>query len=380
MPTPTTIAPLENPTGNGLINNPNSLTANQNASTANQNALPPPTIIPPVANYTPAIGTAGQATSTGFTPTPYAVPENGLVQNRVLSLVGQDSPLMQQARTRALQEKNSRGLVNSSLAITAGQDAVIGQALPIAQADANAINTASLKTSEAHNVASQFGANAANVASSTNSQLENAMNTTNANAKNAALNVEAQATNQRSLANIDTNSKQSLAVLQSQNQLLLQTNVNAANMFSQVVKAISDIATNTTLDAAAKQAATNSQLNLLNEGLRATVTISSTDQAAINALNLGQFFNTTAPNTGATGSTTPPPAGGTRPPVNSGNGNFVNTPTPPLTPAQIAQQTAQQAAQQAATWRQGLPVPNGYRVDTVPGRGQDATMYILRKI
>jgi hypothetical protein len=295
------------------------------------------------------------------------VPDAGLVQQRVKEIVGEDSPLMQQARVRAMQTMNERGLVNSSLNTEAGQNAVIAQSLPIATADAAAINAAATNTANAQNTASQFGASAANLASQTNAQLLTAMNTTNANAKNAALNVEAQAQNARSLAVIDNNSKQQLAILQAQNQVLLQSNVNVANMFNQVVKNIADIAVNPNLNAAAKKTATNNMLNMLNEAFRATASISTTDQAAIASLQLGQFFNTTAPNTGATGTATPPPPGTPTPaptPVpNTGtSGNFVQPPPPaPGTSGAVVENpppkpvrkgnTPQQLAGTTQTWK-----------------------------
>jgi hypothetical protein len=52
---------------------------------------------------------------------------NQTVQNQLKGIIEANSPLMQQARTNALQAMNQRGLVNSSMAIGAGQDAVIPQ-------------------------------------------------------------------------------------------------------------------------------------------------------------------------------------------------------------------------------------------------------------
>lgn len=70
-------------------------------------------------------------------PSSVAVNPNMLVSNNVKDLVKADSPLMQQARTSALERMNDRGLANSSMAVTAGADAAYRAALPIAQADAN---------------------------------------------------------------------------------------------------------------------------------------------------------------------------------------------------------------------------------------------------
>lgn len=51
-------------------------------------------------------------------------------------VLASDSPLMQMARTRAMQDASSRGLLNSSMAGTAGEAALYDAAMPIATADA----------------------------------------------------------------------------------------------------------------------------------------------------------------------------------------------------------------------------------------------------
>lgn len=267
-------------------------------------STPPLQPIAPVAGYTAATGQAGTSAATGYQSTPYTVADEGLVQSRIKSLVAEDSPLMQQARTRAAQEMNARGLVNSSLGIQAGQQAVISNAMPIAQSDAQSINAAMTNTANARNTASQFNASAENAASSLNAQLLTTMNQANANSQNAAMNQTAVAANARSLAFIDNNSKQSLATLQAQNQQLLQANANASSMFGQVVQNISAISQNPQLNDSAKRLAIDSQLNLLNEGLRASAEISSTDQAAVTGLNLDQYFEAPSKSVGILGKPT----------------------------------------------------------------------------
>jgi predicted component of type VI protein secretion system len=230
-----------------------------------------------VAPTTAVNGTAGQMTAT-----PYTVQPEGLVQNRVKDIVGDDSPLLQLARQNATQQMQARGLVNSSLNTTAGEQAVIAQALPIATSDAAAINQAMTNTASAQNTASQ-----------TNAQLETAMNTTNANAKNNALSASALAENTRNLAAIDNNNKQALAVLSQQNSQLLQTNANAANMFQETVKNIAAISVNDTMNKQAKDAAIATQMNLLNQGLMAAGHIGGTVPEEIQNLGLDQFFQST---------------------------------------------------------------------------------------
>lgn len=68
---------------------------------------------------------------------PWEVTADQTVKSQLEQIIAQDSPLMQQARIRALQQANGAGLLNSSMAVTAGQSAVLGAATPIAQADAN---------------------------------------------------------------------------------------------------------------------------------------------------------------------------------------------------------------------------------------------------
>ena len=62
--------------------------------------------------------------------------ERGTVAGQMRGLLAENSPYLQVARTGALQTAASRGLLNSSIAAGAGEEAAIKQALPIAQQDA----------------------------------------------------------------------------------------------------------------------------------------------------------------------------------------------------------------------------------------------------
>lgn len=65
------------------------------------------------------------------------VQPNEAVRSQLQQIIADDSPLMQQARTRALQTANSRGLLNSSMAMTAADSAMYDAAMPIATQDAS---------------------------------------------------------------------------------------------------------------------------------------------------------------------------------------------------------------------------------------------------
>lgn len=65
------------------------------------------------------------------------LPKSASVADNVAKITSQDSPLMQRAKTSGLQMANRRGLLNSSIAVGAAQNAVIDAATPIASQDAS---------------------------------------------------------------------------------------------------------------------------------------------------------------------------------------------------------------------------------------------------
>ena len=68
--------------------------------------------------------------------TRWDVAPNETVRSQLQQIIADDSPLMQQARARAMQTANTRGLLNSSMAATAGESALYDAAMPIATQDA----------------------------------------------------------------------------------------------------------------------------------------------------------------------------------------------------------------------------------------------------
>lgn len=76
------------------------------------------------------------------------IPEDDSITPRLTGLLQKDSPLMQQARTGALQFANKRGLANSSIAATAGESAAINAALPIAAQEASQTAAKNLQSTQ----------------------------------------------------------------------------------------------------------------------------------------------------------------------------------------------------------------------------------------
>ena len=62
---------------------------------------------------------------------------NSTVQGQLKNVLDAGGPLMSRATTRAAQQVNERGLLNSSIGVSAGQSALYDAATPIATADAN---------------------------------------------------------------------------------------------------------------------------------------------------------------------------------------------------------------------------------------------------
>ena len=130
-----------------------------------QNPLDP---LAPIPNATTVTTPLASAVAPAANPTPQepayqaeriADPGTlGTVAGQVNQITGQDSPLMQAARTRAAQVMNRRGGLNTTMAGQAGEQAVIETALPMAQQDANTVNQRSILNQQAGNQALQMGA------------------------------------------------------------------------------------------------------------------------------------------------------------------------------------------------------------------------------
>lgn len=302
-----------------------------------------------VQGYTPAQAQApGPIASTGYTPTDYKTPTS-TVQKKVTDIVAEDSPLMQQAARHAREKANQRGLINSSLAGGWEREAVISQALPIAQQDSAQDYQSMTKTADAKNAAAAFEAQAKNTASITGAQLETSVSIANAQSINDARKsftdstnkvalernlAELQAQTQRYLqelssqtsiqtaqiganaqiqaaqinqqtqlttAQLSADVQRELGMLDAQNRQLLQTNINAASMFNQVANNIGQIQANPNMDEIGKKNAIQSQINMLNEALKASQSVAGTPQNAIGSLNLGQFFQDSDVFSGQTG-------------------------------------------------------------------------------
>ena len=261
--------------------------------------------------------TAGTAGLTKLTPQ-----SNETVQGQLSGILAANSPLLQQARAASLAQMNQRGLVNSSMAVGAGQEAVIKQALPIASQDATTFanaaqlnanaanqnaqfntgqtnvglqftagseNQAALANAGAQNQASQFTSAAQNQAALTNAANQNqaaqftagmqtdvskqystALNSTVQNMMDQSMKIalaNADSQTKVELQNIDATTRKDLAATEAAYKNQMQASQSANDIFQQVSKNIADLMANPDLDTANVTAAVNDQKAYLKNAL-----------------------------------------------------------------------------------------------------------------
>jgi hypothetical protein len=215
-----------------------------NSSSASSTAAAPAGTSSPATPNTDASLTNVPADAPGITAAQRTVDQtNGTVAGQVNKIISEDSPLLQQARTQTAQTANSRGLINTSMANQAGEQAVLNAALPIAQADAAAYNHAG----------------DVNVAAQNDTQMQ-AMKGAQA---------------------------QNLADTEAAYKGLLQTSASATSYFTTVSNSITSILNDATTSQATKTALVTAQQQLLKSGLAII--------GAIGNINLGGLLDFQTP-------------------------------------------------------------------------------------
>lgn len=182
------------------------------------------------------------------------------MQGQIKDIIAEGSPLMQQAETRALQGANKRGLMNSSIAVGAGQAALYDAAAPIAAADAatfaragefdaGAKQQVNLANQGSTNTADQFNAASTNQVNSQNSQLA-----TNVALNNASLNADlakfnASQSNELLKLGMDAQTKTELANIEASYKTLMQSSASASDLYKQMVQNAATIMQSKDMDA-----------------------------------------------------------------------------------------------------------------------------------
>lgn len=117
-------------------------TPDYDPSTAPKVASPSESLMPTKADVT-------QAQVQTYKPGDVEMDSNATVAGQMEGLLSKSNPYIDQARTKAAETANERGLLNSSLAAGAGERAAREAALPIAQQDAQTYSNAALANQQA---------------------------------------------------------------------------------------------------------------------------------------------------------------------------------------------------------------------------------------
>lgn len=147
--------------------------------------------------YDPSLADASaDADAEDANVTTRTVSPNELVENRINNLLASNSPYIQRARTSGLQFANQRGLLNSSIAAQASEEAAIARAGEIASQDASTYAQAALANQQAQNTAGLQDAQLGTNVSIFNVGEDNVTNRFNASSTNEAGQFNAAAANQ----------------------------------------------------------------------------------------------------------------------------------------------------------------------------------------
>jgi hypothetical protein len=205
--------------------------------------------------------TPAQASSYTTTPDTWKNSSDQTVAGQFNDLTKTDNPLMQQARTGALQQMNSRGLLNSSMAIGAADQAAYNAALPIAQADA----------AQASKVAG-YNVDQFNQASAKNNEIKTNVSLANTQSQNDMLKLQ-----------LDSQNKMALAKIEADYKSLIQTSASASDIYNNAMGAISKIYADASIPATGKTQAINGYLTWMQQSMNLV--------SSINGVNLGSLLN-----------------------------------------------------------------------------------------
>jgi hypothetical protein len=254
------------------------------------------------------------------TPVAWNVTKPQTVQGQVAGIIAENSPLQQLATTSATQQANTRGLVNSSMAVGAAQDATIKSALPIAQQDAQTYGAAAQANAAAKNDTSKFNAELSSKEGMFAAE-QSGLNTRFAQeqagigerfateqagigerfaAEQSGLNTRFTQELEQNMEqfNLSEANKTALLDLEQQYKQSIQTSANTATLFNSYFQQIAAIQTSPNLDADGKETAIANLTTMLQDGVAA--------QDAVSGLNIEALVFPDAPATTPAAPTTAP--------------------------------------------------------------------------
>lgn len=194
-------------------------------------------------------------TSLGL-PATWRITPDQTVEGRINNLTDPNNPLIAQARSRALQNMNGRGLLNSSIAMGAADSAAYDAAMPIATADAaNASKVAGYNTDQTNQFAIK--------------NLDNATNrySIDTNAATSRYNSDKSADTQLKIKQLDQSQQAQLTQLETQNKALLQNSSVASSAYDKYANTLYNNSVNKDMTPEARYQADQNAFNIYQQQL-----------------------------------------------------------------------------------------------------------------
>lgn len=259
---------IPNSTG-PVSGSPGSTTATSPAPSLSLPAMPDPGQAP----TSPAPSTYG---ATQWSPTQRTVDANTeTVSSQLNNLLNSDSQYLQRARMRSSQAANERGLMNSTMALQAGEAAAIDAALPIAQADAGTYSNAAAQNNQILNQAGQF-----NAGQSTDADRFTASAKNEFAARDQT--IQGQAYTQRLAAQLDSVRGERLAAITNQYEGVRQASQQATALIASMQDRIASVMQDPNITRENKQSIIDANMNSTKNALDLV--------AAINKVDFGQLL------------------------------------------------------------------------------------------
>lgn len=215
-------------------------------------------------------------------PSEWTVEPDQTVAGQLNTIVDPNNPLMVKAKARAQQQSADRGLINSSIAATAGESAMLDAAMPIAQADAAARAKAAGYNVDIKNQTNVTNANAQNSADQFNTGQMNQQALQKAQQESSKVLQQMQQDSNMAVEKMQQDSNMAVQQMSKDNERLLAVNSKAGEMMSNATSAINNIMNNNQMDQSTK----TENMRQITNNLKAQLSILS----KVQSLDLGSLL------------------------------------------------------------------------------------------
>lgn len=199
------------------------------------------------------------------------------VAGQVKNIIAEDSPLSQMAVARSNEDMNRRGLINTSMAVGAGQKALYESALPIATQDAATMASAGQFNANSENALQSQSNTIRQQTATSNLQVAADLAKTDLDNQFKASMVNADAQTKAFLTQTEGEIKTKLANIDADYKTLIQTSATAGDIYKGTISQIGPILSDTNMDAASKTAAINGLFSRMGVAMNLVGSINGVD-------------------------------------------------------------------------------------------------------